>query len=458
MVIIPGMKGRSFALSVAGLFAAASAGAVAFNDVRPGARAMGMGTAFGAIADDAYGMYYNPAGSANTPYVQAAGSLGRLESPVGTLTHASAAYLRPYEPINTATIGASYDLERQVNSGDMDTLMFNYAQEYKVPNVIPLSKPLKIGANFKFVNVDKGRGSGAGFGLGFDAGALARTDMGLSFGAALTDLTSYTGVPRGGLLLATAYTWDKRVTFAGDFRVKGGLAEFYPGIEASFLQGLLKLRAGRGLSLDGVSTISFGLGVNFSPVVLDVAMSLPTGGINRSGGGYQASFGYRFGAPGFAGSFVGAAAAEAERLRHEIDNLEDRKKTLESETASAETNKSAAAGELRVLEKRATEAQDEYRSLLKKNEEIDYRNADKDAARQPASQPLVLPKAVKRPAPPPSWPKVHKVAAGDTLRSLAAQYYGDPNLWEKIYDANPNAVDRGLPQEGALLTIPSPKP
>jgi hypothetical protein len=315
------MSGRAFALSLTALFAAATAGAVAFNDVRPGARAMGMGGAFGAVADDPFGMYYNPAGSANTPYVQAAGALGRLESPVGILTQASAAYLRPYEPINTATIGASYDLERQLHSGDMDTLMFNYAQEWKAPPSVQLSKPLKLGANFKFVNVDKGRGSGAGFGMGFDAGAIARTDMGLSMGAALTDLTTYTGVPRGGLLLATAYTWQKRFTFAGDFRVKGGLAEFYPGVEASFLQGLLKLRAGRGQSLDGVTTVAFGLGVNFSPVILDVAMSLPTGGIYRPGGGYQASFSYRFGAPGFAGAFVGAAAAEAERLRHEIDNL-----------------------------------------------------------------------------------------------------------------------------------------
>lgn len=450
------MNRRLFALFVMALCPAAPAGAVAFNDVLPGARAMGMGNAYGAIADDAFGVFYNPAGSANTPYVQAAGSLGRLASPVGTLTDFSAAYLRPYEPTNTVTIGAAYNLERQVNSGDMDTILFNYAQDIKI-SAVPLSKPLAVGANFKFVNVSNGRGGGGGFGMGFDVGALARTEMGLKIGAAITDLTTNTGVPRGGLLLATAYTYDHWLTFAGDFRVKGGLADYYPGVEASLLQGLLKIRAGRGLSLDGDNTIAFGLGIDFSPVSLDVAMSLPTASINRPAGGYMASFAYRFGAPGFAGRFVGAEAAEAERLRGEVDNLQDRKKTLEQETQSAETNKSAAASELRVLEKRAIEAQDEYRALLKKNEELDYRAADKSAAQQPAAKPLVLPKAAKRPKPP-AWPKRHKVVAGDTLRALAAKYYGDPNLWEKIYDANPDAVDRGLPLEGSVLTIPPPKP
>jgi hypothetical protein len=447
---------RIFSLFCAIFFGATQANAVAFNDVLPGARAMGMGRAFGALADDAFGMWYNPAGTANTPYLQAAGSLGRLQSPVGTLTDFSAAYLRPYEQINTATIGASYHLERQQNSGDMDTVLFNYAQEIKILD-IPLSKPLKVGGNFKFVNVDRGRNGGGKFGMGFDVGTIARTDMGLSIGAALMDLTTSVGVPRGGLLLATAYTWQKRITFAGDFRVKGGLAEFYPGVEASLLQGMLKTRIGKGLSLDGVSTVAFGLGMNFSPVVLDIAMSLPASGINRQGGGYQASFHYRFGAPSFAGQFIGSAAAEAERLRREINHLEDRRKTLDQEAAGAESNKNTATVELRVLQKRAMEAQDEYRALLKKNQELDFLAAEKAAGFAPPPKPIAVPKPPPRPAPP-AWPKNHVVAAGDTLRSLAGKYYGDPNQWEKIYDANLDKVDRGLPKEGETLTIPAPKP
>jgi len=443
-------------LLLAAALSASPAGAVGFNDVLPDARAMGMGNAFAAVADDAYGMFYNPAGSANTPYTQAAGSLGRMLSPIGTLTSASGVYVRPYEPINTATLGAGYSLIRQRDGGDMDTVLFNFSQEMRVLQV-PLSKPLKVGGNFKFVNVDKGRPKGGKFGLGFDAGALARTDMGLTIGAALTDLTSDVGVPRGGLVLGAAYSWQKRWLFAGDFRVKGGLAEFYPGVEATLLQGLLRVRAGKGLNLDGAGAVSFGMGVNLSPVVLDVAMSLPASGINHSAGGYQATFQYRFGAPSFTAQYMGRSASAAESLRSEIDRLEERRKNLDAEAASAESNKGSVEAQLRALEARAREAQDQYRALLKRNSEVDYRAAEKEATLRPPPKPVALPKAPPRAAPP-AWPKSHRVVAGDTLRSVAGKYYGDPNLWEKIYEANREKVQRGLPDEGAVLVIPSPKP
>lgn len=436
--------------------AAPNAGAVAFNDVLPGARAMGMGTAYSAIADDAFGLFYNPAGTANTPYVQGAGTMGRMLSPRGPLSFVTAVYLRPYESINTATVGAAYHLERQRNGGDIDSLMFNYAQEYKVRD-LPLSKPLKIGANVKIVNSDAGDGGKDKFGLGFDAGVIARSNMGLSGGIVLSDLVTSLAYPRPGITLATAYSWDRRFTLAGDFRVRGGLAEFYPGIEASFHQGLLRLRAGKGLNLDGVSTFAFGLGLNFSPMILDIAMSLPTGGLNRSGGGYQGSFSYRFGAPSFTGQFIGEAAARAESVRTDLSNLEQKQKTMSQQAGTAESNKTAAESQLRVLEKRVAEAQDEYRVLLKRNDELDYRAAEKAAGLVGKPKPVEPIKVRAKPAPP-AWPKRHIVAAGDTLRTIAKQYYGDPNQWEKIYDANREKVERGLPSEGASLVIPAPNP
>src|SRR5689334_3722374 len=91
-----------------------------YTDFIPGAKPMGMGMAYVSIADDPYAMFFNPSGTANTPYSQLGTSMGRLFSPIGTLTYASFTYLRPYEPIPTATIGAAYSLQRQKNSGDKD--------------------------------------------------------------------------------------------------------------------------------------------------------------------------------------------------------------------------------------------------------------------------------------------------------------------------------------------------
>ncbi len=450
------MTRRILALLLALALAAPDAGAVAFNDVLPGARAMGMGSAYSAIADDAFGLFYNPAGTANTPYVQGAGTVGRMLSPKGPLSFATAAYLRPYEPINTATVGAAYHLERQRNGGDIDSLLFNYAQEYKVRS-LPFSRPLKVGMNAKIVNSDAGDGSKSKFGLGFDAGVIARSNAGISAGIVLSDFVTGLAYPRPGITLATAYTWDRRFTLAGDFRVRGGLAEFYPGVEASFHQGLLRLRAGKGLTLDGVGTMSFGLGLNFSPMILDVAMSLPTAGLNRTGGGYQASFSYRFGAPSFTGQFVGQAAAQAETLRTDLSNLEQKQKTMSQQAGTAESNKVTAESQLRVLEKRVLEAQDEYRALLKRNDELEYRVAEKAAGLVGKPKPVAVKARPKRPAPP-AWPKRHVVMAGETLRTMAKQYYGDPNQWEIIYDANREKVERGLPAEGASLVIPAPVP
>ncbi|UPT74908.1 MAG: hypothetical protein M0D55_04135 [Elusimicrobiota bacterium] len=447
------MTRRALAVFLALALAVPQAGASAFNDVQPGARAMGMGTAFSAIADDAFGPFYNPAGTANAPFVQGAGTIGRMQSPRGTLSFMSGAYSRPYEPINTATIGAAYYLERQRDGGDIDTLLGNYSQEYKVRQ-LPLSRPVKIGANVKIVNSSAGDGSKGKFGLGFDVGAIARSNTGLAAGVVLSDFVTALAYPRPAVTLAGAYTYQRRWTLAADFRVRGGLAELHPGVEGVFHNGLLRVRAGRGLNLDGVGTLSFGLGLNFSPMVLDVAMSLPPTGLNRSGGGYQATFSYRFGAPSFTGQFVGSAATEAEGLKREIVELEDKRQTSAQDANVAETNKAAARTQLRVLEQRVKEAQDEYRALLKKNEELEYRAAEKAAALQGRPKPVEI--KTKPRVLPPAWPKRHVVMAGDTLRTMAAKYYGDANQWERIYDANRAKVERGLPAEGATLIIPAP--
>src|SRR5437763_1795136 len=92
--------------------AAAPTRAAIFDDFLPGAKAMGMGMAYSAIADDHYAMFFNPSGTANAPYQELGGGVGRQQSPIGSMTYGTLMYVRPYEPINTATIGAAYLSER----------------------------------------------------------------------------------------------------------------------------------------------------------------------------------------------------------------------------------------------------------------------------------------------------------------------------------------------------------
>ena len=52
-------------------------------DFRPGAAGMGMGMAYSSIASGPDGLFFNPAGTANTAYTQTGGTMGRLDSPNG---------------------------------------------------------------------------------------------------------------------------------------------------------------------------------------------------------------------------------------------------------------------------------------------------------------------------------------------------------------------------------------
>lgn len=435
------------------LLAAVPARAGIFNDFFPGARGMGMGMAVTAVPEGPFAMFYNPAGPANTPYTQAAVDLGRFSSPVGPMSFASIAYLRPYEPIPTATMGWAYMAQRQKNSGDKDEMLFSFSREYKVPR-LPVSRPIKVGGNFKVVNIEQG--PGAGFGAGFDGGVLLRTNMGMSGAFTLKDMTTNVGVPRPTLSLGTAYTWRKWLTLAGDLRVRSNLTEFFPGIEASFFQGLLRGRVGRGFPLDGSDHVALGLGLDYSPVVIDFAMTIPWAGIYREAGAYQASFTYRFGAPPFSGSFIGNAAAEAESLNSRILELEEKKKNLDREAQTSDSNRTAIQGEYKVLENRVRELQEEYRALQNKKDETEY-ELKVLQLRVPKPPPPPPPPPKPKPKPAPVWPRPHTVKPGETLRSIAQQIYGDAGLWEQIYLSNQDKVERGLPVEGAVLLVPEPK-
>jgi nucleoid-associated protein YgaU len=77
-----------------------------------------------------------------------------------------------------------------------------------------------------------------------------------------------------------------------------------------------------------------------------------------------------------------------------------------------------------------------------------------------ASVPSPSPSGSPRPAAVPSATASdeYTVEAGDTLRSIAQQVYGDPAQWPRIYDANRQTIgsDPDTLSAGTRLRIPRP--
>jgi nucleoid-associated protein YgaU len=61
--------------------------------------------------------------------------------------------------------------------------------------------------------------------------------------------------------------------------------------------------------------------------------------------------------------------------------------------------------------------------------------------------------------PPAAGGESYEIQAGDTLGTIAQQFYGDSTLWRPIYDANKDTIgsDPDKLKLGTKLTIP-PKP
>ncbi|MFA6030233.1 MAG: hypothetical protein WC969_10290 [Elusimicrobiota bacterium] len=471
-------------LLLAFLLAPSAARAAMFNDVVPGARPMGMGYAYTAVAEGPEAMYFNPAGLAGSDYTQVHGGVARMHSPVGMLTLETATYTRPLPILPGSTVGASFTNLRQNNGGDKDAFLLHFSHQIRVPQLY-LKMPLKLGANVRFVNVSKDPSSPSKFGPGIDFGALFDSGSGLKAGASVTGLTTGLKVPDPSLNLGVGYRLYKRFLLAGDLRVRESLTQFFPGVEVDFFEQLLKVRAGKGLPLDGVGNYAFGFGANFSPLIIDVAMTVPWAGFRRSGGGCQLTATYKFGAPPFSGRYVGSAARRAEDLRTDIGDLEDRRKTLEGQVASAEADKTSVEGQVQAQQQRLKEVQERLRDSELRLERAQYElnhpqgapspvegpgprsealpalpvPYPETAAPAPAPAPQARPKPARVPAKaaPSGFPRKHVVKAGETLRSISKEYYGDGGLWEQVFEANPDKVERGLPVENAVLTIPAPR-
>jgi nucleoid-associated protein YgaU len=83
------------------------------------------------------------------------------------------------------------------------------------------------------------------------------------------------------------------------------------------------------------------------------------------------------------------------------------------------------------------------------------------ALASPAASPSAAPASAVTPsasstAEPTTGGDTYEIQSGDTLATIAQQFYGDPTQWRRIYDANKDAIgaDPDKLKLGTKLTIP----
>jgi LysM repeat protein len=406
----------------------------------PGTRQNAMGGAFSSVADDPYAVFYNPAGLSKLTDIETGFSLGRRMSPLAGEGEAAFVYARPSPDNANQVAGFGYYAVRQGVQGSRDA--FSVAMGSKT-TIKYFQKPILYGGGIKLIDLRYAQTNHIG--LGFDGGLLLESNSGLKTSLVLTDVVLGLERSLATITLGNSYRYGNTV-FALDLRKRGRCSKLFMGAERDLFNGLLQARAGKGFTLDGADYLALGLGVNTLPLALDFTWSLPWKGFNQPAGFYGLSAAYRFGSPSFSEKLVGKAGRRAEELKTRITNLRVQEDRLRTSVETYRANKGMLETDLTMMQTRLRGAEEQLKNL-----ELEILEAQGRKEK---------PKPAKKyvPPPPEKWPRLHKVEAGETLRSIASKYYGNPNLWERVYQANEKYISKGLPVEGAIFTIPAPPP
>ncbi len=409
-----------------------------FTFIQPGARANAMGGAFSAIANDSYAIFYNPAGISTLNEKQISGEISRRLDPLSPIGEISAVYIRPQpDRINNVAALGFHSL-RHSSKEKKDSLIAGYSG---IETIKHFQKPIRWGGNLKIMRLSsEGKNN---IGIGFDAGAMLESDVGLKTALTLYDLNLGVGKNMTTVTLGNSYHY-KDTVFAIDFKIRSGHSEFFTGMEHTVMNGLLQLRAGKGLALSGTDYLAYGLGINTLPFIIDIAASIPWEGMHKEGGHYSIGVTYKFGKESFSEKLVGNASNKLNSIQAQIASLRAQRTNLQTSIASYQINKSLLKSDLIMMQSKQEELEKTLRNL----------NIDIDNAQYNKSEPKpVKRRKIKRVE---KWPKRYKIKQGDTLRSITSRFYGNPSLWETIYNANGKNILRGLPINGRTFTIPPP--
>jgi|GEM_PF-787949 len=288
-----------------------------FEDLGVGARPIGMGNAYTALADDVNAIYYNPAGLAQLDECQFTSGYGKLYWGLDDGSNLGSGFIGYAHPLyHWGTLGAGW-----VNFGLQglyreNSFILSYGNR--------LNKRLLAGLNLKLLSKKYGKdrytenalidgGPGVtgerdpvfseGYsktGFSSDLGLLYKFNREYSVGLSLIDINqphmdlkdNKSKVPIGvksGFLYNSDF-----LTFAFDTTFRNGDVNVYSGVEKWFLNRTFGARAGLGVGSRSFSNLALGASYTKYLFQFDYAFLYPLSGIRDTYGSHRISLTLRF--------------------------------------------------------------------------------------------------------------------------------------------------------------------
>ncbi|MFI5349508.1 MAG: tetratricopeptide repeat protein [Elusimicrobiota bacterium] len=317
----------------------------AYDDVGTSARVTGMGMAFTAVADDAYSVYYNPAGLATLEQPEFASSYSRLLTGLSdgsNLQNSFLAYEHPLDGGRNGTVGAA------LNYFTLDSLYREtsfFASYGRALTREDNPNPIYVGISEKYLNRALG-GTPAASNSITNTGIVTATPDPVLQGTSKTNFDTDIGAlwrvrPNWSLGLDIQHLLQPNIAFNGseplNRNIKLGGAYRTPfstlstdvdflaapdgsldkilaiGIEKwlpTLLYGSFAVRGGLGFGSRDYRMISMGLSYKIHRMQFDYGFSIPVGGLTQTSGSQRVGLTWRFGAPKQADALLGEMLLE----------------------------------------------------------------------------------------------------------------------------------------------------
>jgi len=440
-----------------------------FEYLGVGARPTGLSNSYTAIADDVYGIYFNPGGVAFIENSEIATEYARLWlnlTDESNLSNGFIGYVHPLKD-NVSKLGAYWQNFSLVGYYTENVLTFSYSR--KTSDILGIGIGLKyMQQNYSMDNYTKidpvfnyGDRTGKSV-VGVDTGLLWNFYPDYFLGISLINLNqpniSLDENEEETLPLTInfglAYRYNYK--YSNSFNLSFGLTntkddiKTQAGIEKWFHKNKWAIRGGFGFGSRQYFNLSLGAGLRFKTAQVDYSFAFPVNGIQQTYGTHRFTLSYKFGT-----KIEEEKAISFEEFQKQKEELT---KNYQKQIVELENKIAGLEVKLKEAERTKISPDIEYLNSRIKTLELELKQAQErlksvqEERPKPVEYVPVRPKVEEKP----SVPKVktHTVKEGESLLSIAEKYYGDSSKWKEIYEANKDKIKRGQIVPGQILVIP----